>query len=177
MSDHDQPDRYGPEPKTPHWCATCRGHTGPDSPCYEGSDDPDDALSTQPAVPLQPLTDSQIHAVRDSFGDEPVGLVAFARAIEKAVHLAACAGGGVTQPLTEDARMRKVFEDSYNMAVARLMLAACFIPASLRDKYEAAWEAKRTELRSHGIVEPARGDVLACGQMKKDVSGTEGGGK
>jgi hypothetical protein len=31
-----------------------------------------------------PLTDAQIHAVRDSFGDEPVGLVAFARAIEAA---------------------------------------------------------------------------------------------
>lgn len=28
------------------------------------------------------------------------------------------------------------------------------------------------------IVEPARGDVLACGQLKKAVSGiTEGGGK
>lgn len=32
----------------------------------------------------QPLTDEQIHAVRDSFGDVPIMLVAFARAIEAA---------------------------------------------------------------------------------------------
>ena len=39
MSEPDQPDRYGPERKPPHWCETCHGHTGPDSPCYEGTDD------------------------------------------------------------------------------------------------------------------------------------------
>jgi len=56
MSDHDQPDRYGPEPKPQHWCATCRGHTGPDSPCYKPSEHDED-LSTQPAAPLPAVPD------------------------------------------------------------------------------------------------------------------------
>ena len=33
----------------------------------------------------KPLTDEEIHSVRDSFGEDPVMLVAFARAIEAAI--------------------------------------------------------------------------------------------
>jgi hypothetical protein len=37
---------------------------------------------TSPSICLFPLSDEQIHAVRDSFGENPVTLIAFARAIE-----------------------------------------------------------------------------------------------
>ena len=33
----------------------------------------------------KPLTDEEIHSVRDSFGEDPVMLVAFARAVEAAI--------------------------------------------------------------------------------------------
>ena len=44
------------------------------------------ARTTQFQQPQRkPLTDEEIHSVRDSFGEDPVMLVAFARAIEAAI--------------------------------------------------------------------------------------------
>ena len=50
-----------------------------DSYCVWTDHHPDCKLAQR-----KPLTDEEIHAVRDSFGEDPVMLVAFARAIEAA---------------------------------------------------------------------------------------------
>ncbi len=61
--------------------------------------------------------------------------------------------------------MRAVFEESYDMAVERLVLARAFIPASLLGKYDEAWQTKRQSLRA--AIAPARGRDAPTSQIEE----------
>lgn len=74
-------------------------------------------------------------------------------------HLAACAGGGVQVPLTE----AKIFD------IADDFKSTYTFGGTTYDRFDETGFARAIEAE-HRIVEPARGDVLACGQIKKDVS-------
>ncbi len=67
--------------------------------------------------------------------------------------------------------MRAVFEESYNMAVERLVLARAFIPASLLGKFDEAWQTKRQSLRA--AIAPALSSDAPTDQINPPVPGTE----
>lgn len=167
-----------------------------------------DAAAAQPAVPLQPQAEPDSRTCTCHPDDSPPIPCAKKYALSecRASHLAACAGGGATQPLTVGTHVTCL------TAPERIWLQTdpeC--PSDEPPKFPAGDEVTwcrdrinksdtlyiRADLIAHGIVEPARGDVLATGQMKKDSehcrhgirwenncvlcasvhSGTEGGGK